>query len=268
MVTFRRATLLFFLLLLCINILRYAGCPQQWISGHFCEHYLLYASLLLFLYLGVSVAMAFVIRSNYHHKAFSRKKTDQRICALTFDDGPHPEFTPKILEILNREGLQATFFIIGTRVAGNEHLLREMDSRGHLIGNHSWSHSSWFDFFPARRMQRELIHTASVISEITGKQSRLFRPPFGVINPMVSKAVTRLNYHVIGWSVRSYDTLHKDPQKIVAQIGNKLRPGSVILLHDHLPYSAEILELLLVELQRRSYRVVPVTELFNINSYA
>ncbi|MBN1200089.1 MAG: polysaccharide deacetylase family protein, partial [Bacteroidales bacterium] len=189
-------------------------------------------------------------------------------CALTFDDSPDPIYTPAILTILKQENLSATFFVIGEKLAGNESLVAEIETAGHLIGNHSWSHSVWFDFFPAKKMQQELSRTASALSEIIGKSPLLFRPPFGVINPALSKAVTRLAYHVIGWNVRSYDTMHQDPQKTISRILRKVSPGSVILLHDHLSSSPQILEELIEGLKRKGYAIVPLTQLISIEAYA
>lgn len=268
MLTFRRVTLVFFILLFALNLVHFLGCRMEWVHSHLCDHIFIYLLVLFCLYISISVAMAFYIGSNYHHPSICKGQTNEKTCALTFDDSPDPVNTPAILAILKREQLSATFFVIGEKLSENKSLVAEIDSAGHLIGNHSWSHSVWFDFFPAKKMQWELSRTAKAVSEIIGKSPLLFRPPFGVINPALSKAVTRLAYHVIGWNVRSYDTLHQDPQQTINRILRKVSPGSVILLHDHLPTSPKILEELIDGLKRKGYTIVPLTQLIPIEAYA
>lgn len=211
--------------------------------------------------------MAFFIGSNFHHASICHNITTEKICALTFDDGPDPASTLVILSILKREQLPATFFVIGKKLHGKELLIQEMNSAGHLIGNHSWSHSVWFDFFTGKRMKQELADTAQAISDIIGRSPLLFRPPFGVINPTLSKVVRRLSYHVIGWNVRSYDTIHHDPEKTVARILRKVNPGSIILLHDHLSGSPQLLEKLIAGLKLQGYKIVPISQLAHIEAY-
>jgi peptidoglycan-N-acetylglucosamine deacetylase len=268
MFTFRKLTILFFILLLSLNLIHFIGCRMEWLNGHLCSHTYLYILALFSLYIGISIFMAFFISSNFHHSAICNGITTEKICALTFDDGPDLTHTETILSILKREQLSATFFVIGKDLHGKEALVREMDSAGHLIGNHSWNHSVWFDLYPGSRMKQELKDTAKAISDIIGRSPLLFRPPFGVINPILSKVLKKLNYHVIGWNIRSYDTLHKDPKKTVKRILTKVTPGSIIVLHDYVSTSPQILELLIAELKLKQYRVVPLTQLIHIEAYA
>jgi len=267
MITFRRVTILFFILLFTINLVHFLGCRLAWFPPLICEHIYTYMLILFGLYISVSVTMAFFIRSGFHHASHCHGQTKEKICALTFDDSPDAMNTPLILSILNRERIWATFFVIGAKLTGNEALLKEINAAGHLIGNHSWNHSVWFDFFPAKKMQREISRTSLAVSEIIGKAPLLFRPPFGVVNPALHRAITRLGYHVIGWNVRSYDTVHRDPHKTIARILKRVTPGSIILLHDHLPESPEILEELVAGLKRNGYNVVPLNQLIPIEAY-
>jgi len=158
--------------------------------------------------------------------------------------------------------------VIGSKIRENDEVIREIIDNGHLIGNHSWSHSPMFDFYTSKRMKRELIKTADMIRKHTGHSPLLFRPPFGVINPMVTGALKKLPYHVIGWSIRSMDTILKDPGKITGHIMKRVKPGAVILLHDPLPDSHVTLKLLIEELKARNYRIISLTELFQIEAYA
>ncbi|NQV02726.1 MAG: polysaccharide deacetylase family protein [Bacteroidia bacterium] len=268
MFTFRKLTILFFILLFALNLIHFLGCRFEWFSGHLCSYTYVYMLILFGLYIGISIAMAFFISSDFHHTSLCKGITTEKLCALTFDDGPDPKNTPAILNILKEQQIPATFFVIGEKLKGNESLLIEMDAEGHLIGNHAWSHSIWFDFFPSHRMKRELTNTAKAVSDIIGKSPLLFRPPFGVINPPLSKVLRSLAYNVIGWNIRSFDTVHHDPEKTVTRILRKLTPGSIILLHDHLPTSPILLKKLVAELKQQGYLIVSITQLAHIEAYA
>ena len=268
MFTFRRITLLFFILLFVMNFVRYIGCRYDWFSGHFCTNTYIYIIILFALYIGISVGMSFVIQSGYHYKALCRAETTRKICSLTFDDGPQGSQTLAILEILQQEKLQATFFLIGEKITGNEEIVREIQKKGHLIGNHAWQHSPWFDFLPGRRMKEEIVRTAAVIQKITGESPILFRPPYGVIVPVLNRVLKRLPYHVIGWNIRSFDTIKKDPERVARRIIKKLKPGSIILLHDHLQLAPDILESLIARLKDHNYQIIPLTNLLDIDAYA
>ncbi|MFH1159909.1 MAG: polysaccharide deacetylase family protein [bacterium] len=266
--TFKRLTIVFFVFLFILNLLRFIACNYQWITPYFCDYSALFQIILVALYIGISVTLAFFIQSQFHHKALCCSATNEPICALTFDDGPHSTFTQEVLNVLNRNNIQASFFCIGENLAKNKELLKEMHTQGHLIGNHSWSHSAWFDFFPSRRIRKELIKTSGEIREITGKDPLLFRPPYGVLNPMVSSALKSLNYHVIGWNIRAFDTLVQNPDRIASGIVRKIRPGSIIVLHDHLAQTGAALKKLIPALQLKGYRFVSLTSLLNIDAYA
>ena len=251
-----------------MNFLHFVGCRYGWFDGHFCTHTYIYIIILFALYAAISVGMSFVIQSGYHHKALCNAATTRKICSLTFDDGPNTKLTPKILEVLKQSSVPATFFLIGEKIAGNEEIVRSMDKEGHLIGNHAWQHSPWFDFFRGKRMKEEIVRTTNVIQEITGKSPLLFRPPYGVIVPVLQRVLKRLPYHVIGWNIRSFDTVNKDPEKIVNRILRQMKPGSIILLHDHLDIAPSILEKLISRLNETDYQIVPLAELLDIDAYA
>ncbi len=266
--TFKRLTIGFFVCLFLLNLLRFVACNTQWITLRFCDYSALFQIILVAIYMGSSVTMAFFIQSQFHHKALCCASTKEPLCALTFDDGPHVTFTQEVLNELHRNNIQATFFCIGQNLGKNKELLQKMYRQGHLIGNHSWSHSAWFDFFPPRRIREELIQTSGAIRELTGKDPMLFRPPYGVLNPMVSRALKNFNYHVIGWNIRAFDTLVQDPGRIASGIARKIRPGSIIVLHDHLAQTGAVLKILIPALQLKGYRIVSLTSLLHIEAYA
>lgn len=252
MLNFKRITILFFLLVAGLNLfgLLRDGAVHGFVQSH---RVILYSGA-VFIYLSVSFVFAFLPCSGFHHKGVLCKlpKLEKQVC-LTFDDGPHSTNTPAILELLKRYNIHALFFCIGRNVAENEQLVRRMAAEGHLIGNHSFAHSPWFDWYPSGKIFRELKMTDLAIQQATGAPVRFFRPPFGVLNPMVSKAVKRGPWITFCWDVRSLDTVIPDPEKIHRRILRKVSSGSVILLHDHTDYSLNHLEELIKRLTDKGF---------------
>lgn len=172
--------------------------------------------------------------------------------ALTFDDGL-AEHTTAILDILKKEKIPATFFLIGKNIAGNEAVLQRMKAEGHSIGNHSFDHGFHFDWQSAAKMQEEIEHTNQIIEAVTGNATNLFRPPYGVTNPNLAKAIRNSNMRSIGWSLRSKDTVAKSEVKLLRKILRKVKPGDIILLHDRCSITAAILPELIATLKKRGF---------------
>jgi peptidoglycan-N-acetylglucosamine deacetylase len=256
MFTFRSTTFIFFLLLLLMNFFLLTGFPV-----HFAFYIILITS-----YITVSVVASFFICSGFHMKALCSRKTEQKVIAITYDDGPHPGNTDAILDVL-KDRAKATFFCIGSKLKGNEALLERMHEEGHLIGTHSFSHSNWFDLYSSKKMKRELKQSEEMIYKILSKKPLLFRPPYGVINPMLKRALGAFSYQIIGYSNRSLDTVTKDENKVIERLMRRLKPGDVVLLHDTVPYSATLLKKFLYELAEKGFIVIGLDELFNIRAY-
>lgn len=199
---------------------------------------------------------SYSIRAGIYLSSFCRKKTEEKIVALTFDDGPDAVQTPKILNVLEEYGVQACFFCIGKKVEGNEALVQEIVRRGHLIGNHSYAHSPLLPCYSLSKLKKDFLACQLTLEKVTLQSVRLFRPPFGVTNPTVAKAVRDLGYISVGWNIRSFDTCISDRYHVLRRIKRFLRPGSVILLHDRLPDSERLLTDLLTYLGQEGYRVV------------
>ncbi|MEN8157063.1 MAG: polysaccharide deacetylase family protein [Bacteroidota bacterium] len=191
----------------------------------------------------------------------SQESLDQ--VALTFDDGPHPDRSRMIMELLERYRCKATFFLTGAKVEGNEKLVREMVDLGHLIGNHSYSHSNLFPLFRSSRIAEEIGRTNRLLEEVTNRPVRYFRPPFGVTNPNISRGLKGLGVEVIGWSIRSMDTRNEPPEKVVGRIMRQIRGGDIILLHETSDHILEILEQLLPAIRQRGLDSVPVDQLLS-----
>lgn len=193
--------------------------------------------------------------------------SNEKQIALTFDDGPHPEFTLDVLAVLAEYDALATFFVIGNHIHGNEGILKKIDAAGHSIGNHSTTHSFFFDFKTVRGFQAELNQTAELIYTVIGKRVALFRPPYGVLTPKLAKAIKLLNYTAIGWSVRSLDTAIPTAQAIAERVQAQIRPGAIILFHDTSDKTVQALKQTLEFVKDNGYKVVSVEQLLQINAY-
>jgi peptidoglycan-N-acetylglucosamine deacetylase len=264
MLTFRRMTLIFFIVLLLFNLARILFCPGNCILREYMgEFYILWIGI----YLGVSVTFAFLPCSGFHHPVICSGRSDLKEVALTFDDGPHQQ-TLKILGVLERRNVKATFFVTGKHLEQNSEIAESIFFKGHIMGNHTWSHSWWFDFFSPGKMHAELVRTASLIETLTGKKPLFFRPPYGVINPMLSRALRKLPWSVICWNIRSFDTVNPNPQLVIDKVVRKLKPGAIIALHDHTLFSDQHLERLIDLVSENGYRIVPLDQLLQKPAYA
>lgn len=196
----------------------------------------------------------------------SAGKSEDHI-ALTFDDGPLPGKTEQVLRILKELDVPAAFFCIGNRVDEHPDLARQIDAEGHIIGNHSYWHGAFFDLKSAPMVTRELYDTDVAVFRAIGKKPRLFRPPYGVTNPMIARAVKRLNHTVIGWSIRSFDTMIADPDKLFKRVTDNIRGGDIVLLHDHGTVTLEVLPRIIEEVRKRGLKFVRLDELVKEKPY-
>ena len=210
----------------------------------------------------VSLA-SFNIRWNFFVKSIHSGKSNGRKIALTFDDGPHAEFTLKVLEILEKHNAKATFFCIGKNIKNYPEVIKKISENGHLIGNHSFSHSNFIDFNGKKSWLKEIEKTDLEIEKITGKKTRFFRPPFGVTTPHLADALRKSGHTSIGWNIRTYDTVQKSPEKIVQKVLKQIKPNSIVLLHDRHEIILPILEQLLPNLARQNYEFVAINDLIN-----
>lgn len=210
---------------------------------------------------------SFFISSNFYLKALCSGDRSGNSIAITFDDGPTPGATDRVLQILKERNVKATFFCIGKNAANAESFVRQMDADGHLIGNHSFNHGKWFDLQSHEKMQDELIKTDEAISAAINKKPKLFRPPYGVTNPNLAKAVGD-HYQTIGWSVRSFDTASKDRDRIWKRITKKLRGGDIVLFHDRCEITIELLPEFIDHVANAGLNIVPLDQLLKLKPYA
>jgi len=156
----------------------------------------------------------------------------RNLVALTFDDGPDPDITPRVLDALDQAGARATFFCIGERVLRHPQLTREILVRGHAVENHSHTHSPLAGFWGPGRWQRDIADAQRAISDATGVEPVFFRPPFGVRTPLLEPALAALGVHCAMWSSRAFDTLSDDAEDVLRRLQPSVRAGSIVLLHD------------------------------------
>ncbi len=155
----------------------------------------------------------------------------RREVALTFDDGPDREVTPRVLDLLEARAATASFFCIGERVAAAPLLAREIVRRGHSIENHSHRHSVLFGCYGPWRLRREIETAQAVLSEAVGSPPRFFRAPHGTRSPWLAPALgERLTY--VSWTRRGYDAVDRDPARVLRRLTRGLSAGDVLLLHD------------------------------------
>lgn len=188
----------------------------------------------------------------------------QRRVALTFDDGPDPRSTPALLDLLRAEKVPATFFCIGRNVAAHPELAARIASEGHLLGNHTFTHSNATNFFGLARLTDEMTRTQSATRDAAGVSPVYFRPPMGLSNPRMFKAAAALGLKVIGWTARGLDTQIRDPERVARRILRGVRPGAIILLHDgNIPPERLLLtvKLLLAGLREQGYELARLDQL-------
>lgn len=155
--------------------------------------------------------------------------TDEPVVALTFDDGPHPEHTPRLLEILRRHGARATFFVIGERVERAREVTRRIVDEGHALANHTWSHARMTEVSSPRRRE-EIRRCAQAIAPLGGLP--LFRPPQGQQSVVSRLDIHRAGHDCVAWSAHIEDWLAQSPARLTARLRSAITPGAIVVLHD------------------------------------
>ncbi|MDA3960831.1 MAG: polysaccharide deacetylase family protein [Planctomycetota bacterium] len=153
--------------------------------------------------------------------------------ALSFDDGPDPVTTPRILDVLAARGWRATFFCIGHNAAAQPALVRRILAEGHSLGLHSHSHGRSFNCWGLKRLGADLDANAATLADITGTPApRLWRPPMGLKNPLVAETIRRRGLHTVTWSRRGFDTGSRRAPQVAQRLAAGIAPGAILVLHD------------------------------------
>ncbi len=174
-------------------------------------------------------------RSNLLGPNLTRLPTEaqaRREVALTFDDGPDPEITPRVLDLLDAAGAKASFFCIGRRARQHPALCREIVARGHRVENHGDTHSKVFALFGPARMRADIVSAQITLADITGHVPLFFRPTAGLRNPFLDPVLVGLDLRLAAWTRRPYDTWEGRPHRVLQRLIRGLAAGDILLMHD------------------------------------
>ena len=210
------------------------------------------------------VAGGLAPRSRLLGPNLARLVTEEPVVALTFDDGPDPDVTPRVLAALDRRGATASFFCIGERAARHPELVGEIARAGHTVENHSYRHRNHFFVLGPSALRSEVERTQRVLSEASGRPPAYFRAPAGIRGPLLEPVLARAGLRLTSWTRRGFDTVSRDPRRIAARLLRRLAPGDIVVLHDGSasrdragrPVALDALDLVLDGLRRHGLRAV------------
>jgi peptidoglycan/xylan/chitin deacetylase (PgdA/CDA1 family)/2-polyprenyl-3-methyl-5-hydroxy-6-metoxy-1,4-benzoquinol methylase len=225
-----------------------------------------FAALPLILFVLVSFVAPLIPGCSYYLPVISRGRKGTPAVALTFDDGPHPEVTPRLLSLLSRHSAKATFFVTGANAKRYPDLIRAILANGHTLGNHSYNHSPFLMLKGSATLRRE-VETAQALFKTFGVVPLAFRPPVGITSPSLWRILQSLGMFCVNFSCRAPDMGNRRIRNLAANLLGKVRPGSIILLHDVAPpggdtdYLFAQFELILQGLKARNLEIAPLAQL-------
>ncbi|MEH2287491.1 polysaccharide deacetylase family protein [Nostoc sp.] len=190
---------------------------------------------------------------------------EQKVIALTFDDGPWPESTAQVLDILKKNQIKATFFLIGQNVKNYPGLVKREIAEGQVIGNHTWHH--WYQFLNPQAAAYEIDHTADLIYQVTGIKTNLFRPPGGIMHNGVASYARNSKYAIIRWSSDSVDYSRPAVPKLINNVFRKVKPGGIVLMHDgggNRSKTVQALPEIIANFRKQGYKFVTIPELLEM----
>lgn len=215
----------------------------------------------------------FVPTSSFFGKVYASAKTSEKVVALTFDDGPNEPFSSQILDILDSEGVKATFFVVGENAAYYPNTVRRIVREGHVLGNHAWSHSRVPMLLDPR--YKELARAQKTLTDLTGANPTLFRPPYGQKTPWQLWEVKHERMVAVAWTVSANDPKQPSPEVIAQRVVSKARPGAIILLHDggntlhgaNRANTVAALPMIIQGLRDKGYTFLTVPQLLKVQPY-
>jgi peptidoglycan/xylan/chitin deacetylase (PgdA/CDA1 family) len=197
------------------------------------------------------------LQRGLRYSKLMRGDPNQRQIALTFDDGPHPDTTPKLLAILDRYHVKATFFQVGEMAEKYPDLVRAAVAAGHSIGNHTYHHVSLIKI-PEEDVAREIKSCGEVLRSITGKAPRWLRPPGGDYDPHVAEVSEALGYTMVLWTDDPGDYASPGPRVILSRTLGTASNGGILLLHDGIQQTVDVLPQIIESLQKQGYQFVTI----------
>ena len=200
---------------------------------------------------------------------FFEGSSTRKLAALTFDDGPDVYYTTKILDILSKNKIKATFFIVGQRAEKQPKMIKRIVDNGHSIGNHSWDHPD-LNKLTTEQVKTEVDETDKTLSSITGLHTHLFRPPYGAASKSVVNELASMGYKIIDWSVDTRDWDGTPPATIMEYVKKEIKPGGIILEHcaggknENLDNTVKTLPEIISYLKGQGYTFVTIPELLGL----
>lgn len=201
--------------------------------------------------------------------------TNKKIIALTFDDGPDPSITPKILDILKKHKIKATFFVVGKNARDYPDVLKRIYQEGHLVGNHSYNHNYQMFNFPSKILN-DVEHTNEIIYQVIGQYPVFYRPPFGLRTFWGARILKKNNFKIITWDNMTNDYWNINPTKLYQKIISKVSRGGIIVLHDgsegfsvknRTNLVDDGLEDIIKYLKSKNFQFICLNEMFNMAGY-
>jgi chitin deacetylase len=211
--------------------------------------------------------LSYAVSSHFQGATINAAKLSQgeKVIALTFDDGPWPESTVQVLDILKQNNIKATFFVIGQNVKNYPDLLKRVVAEGHIIGNHTWHH--WYHFMNPQAAAYEIDHTTNLIYQTTGVKTNLFRPPGGIMHNGVAAYARNNKYALIMWSSDSVDYSHPTVPKLINNVFRQAKPGGIVLMHDgggNRSRTVQALPEIIASFRKQGYSFVTIPELLEL----
>jgi peptidoglycan/xylan/chitin deacetylase (PgdA/CDA1 family) len=207
------------------------------------------------------------VPSNFQGIVISEAKLppEKKVIALTFDDGPWPNTTAKVLDILKKNRIKSTFFVVGQNVKNYPDLTKQIVADGHIIANHTWHH--WYHQMNAQAAAYEVANTGDIIYQTTGVRTSLFRPPGGIMNNGVAAYAKNNKYAVIMWSADSMDYSRPAVPRLMNNIFREAKPGGIVLMHDgggDRSNTVKALPEIINRFRKQGYEFVTVPELLEM----
>jgi chitin deacetylase len=211
--------------------------------------------------------ISYVIPSRFQGAIINQAKLppNNKVIALTFDDGPWPGYTAQVLNILRENNIKATFFVVGQNLKNYPNLGKQIVTEGHVIGNHTWHH--WYHFFNPQAAAFEIDNTSELISQITGAKTTLFRPPGGMLHNGLATYAKSNKYTVVMWSADSVDYNRPTASILTSRVLKQSKPGGIVLMHDgggNRSHTVAALPQIISKLRQQGYRFVTIPELLEL----
>jgi peptidoglycan/xylan/chitin deacetylase (PgdA/CDA1 family) len=211
--------------------------------------------------------ISYTIPSRFQGTIINQAKLppNDKVIALTFDDGPWPDYTVKVLNVLRENNIKATFFVVGQNLKNYPNLAKQVVADGHVIGNHTWHH--WYHFFNQQAAAFEIDHTSELISQVTGAKTTLFRPPGGMLHNGLASYAKNNKYTVVMWSADSVDYSRPNASTLTSRVLKQAKPGGIVLMHDgggNRSHTVAALPKIISKLKQQGYRFVTIPELLQL----